>query len=160
MNLLLLLAVAVPLSCLAFLSWLALLGVMTLGAVINVIGIAVSPACERVSPCFAIASSALHSMHPIRVCQHVHAHQSKYDEHNHSGHNPHHTHFGFFVVSFVLVRHLFLLIVDCFSSARHCKNLAVSAYVSLTVQTASHETVQLVRSVANSYLEVESFCAR
>ena len=40
MNLLLLLAIAVPLSCLAFLSWLALLGVMTLGAVINVIGIA------------------------------------------------------------------------------------------------------------------------
>ena len=40
MNLLLLLAVAVPLSCLAFLSWLAFLGVMTLGAVINVIGIA------------------------------------------------------------------------------------------------------------------------
>jgi hypothetical protein len=37
MNLLLLLALAVPLSCLAFLSWLALLGVMTLGAVINVI---------------------------------------------------------------------------------------------------------------------------
>jgi hypothetical protein len=40
MNLLLLLAVAVPLSCLAFLSWLALLGVMTLGAIIHVIGIA------------------------------------------------------------------------------------------------------------------------
>src|SRR5207248_109113 len=40
MNLLLLLALAVPLSCLAFLSWLALLGVMTLGAVINVIGMA------------------------------------------------------------------------------------------------------------------------
>jgi hypothetical protein len=40
MNLLLLLVVAVPLSCLAFLSWLALLGVMTLGAVINMIGIA------------------------------------------------------------------------------------------------------------------------
>jgi hypothetical protein len=39
MNLLLLLAVAVPLSCLAFLSWLAFVGVMTLGAVINVIGI-------------------------------------------------------------------------------------------------------------------------
>ena len=39
MNLLLLLAVAVPLSCLAFVSWLALLGVMTLGAVINVIAI-------------------------------------------------------------------------------------------------------------------------
>jgi hypothetical protein len=36
-NLLLLLAVAVPLSCLAFLSWLALLGIMTLGAVINVV---------------------------------------------------------------------------------------------------------------------------
>jgi hypothetical protein len=40
MNLLLLLAVALPLSCLAFLSWLAFLGVMTLGAVINVVGIA------------------------------------------------------------------------------------------------------------------------
>ena len=39
MNLLLLLAVAVPLSCLAFLSGLAFVGVMTLGAVINVIGI-------------------------------------------------------------------------------------------------------------------------
>src|SRR5262249_31998158 len=113
MNLLLLLAVAVPLS------WLALLGVMTLGAVINVIGIAVSPACERVSPCFAIASSALHSMHPIRVCQHVHAHQSKYDEHNHSGHNPHHTHFGFFVVSFVLVRHLFLLNLSSTVTLQH-----------------------------------------
>ena len=38
MNLLLLLALAVPLSCLAFLSLLALLGVMTLGAVIHVPG--------------------------------------------------------------------------------------------------------------------------
>jgi hypothetical protein len=41
MNLLLLLAVAVPLSCcLAFLSLLAFLGVMTIGAVIHVVGIA------------------------------------------------------------------------------------------------------------------------
>jgi len=39
MNLLLLLALAVPLSCLAFLSLLALLGVMTLGAVVPVVGI-------------------------------------------------------------------------------------------------------------------------
>ncbi len=40
MNLLLLLAIAVPLSCcLGFLSLLAFLGVMTLGAVINVIAI-------------------------------------------------------------------------------------------------------------------------
>src|SRR5215831_6375994 len=38
MNLLLLLALAVPLSCLAFLSLLALLGVATLGAVIHVPG--------------------------------------------------------------------------------------------------------------------------
>jgi len=38
MNLLLLLALAVPLSCLAFLSVLALLGVMTLGAVVHVVG--------------------------------------------------------------------------------------------------------------------------
>jgi hypothetical protein len=37
MNLLSLLALAVPLSCLAFLSLLALLGVMTLGAVIHVL---------------------------------------------------------------------------------------------------------------------------
>jgi len=37
MNLLLLLALAVPLSCLAFLSLLALLGVMTLGGVIHVV---------------------------------------------------------------------------------------------------------------------------
>jgi hypothetical protein len=41
MNLLLLLAVAIPLSCcLAFLSLLAFLGVMTIGAVIHVVGIA------------------------------------------------------------------------------------------------------------------------
>src|SRR5262249_60235102 len=37
MNLLLLLALAVPLSCLAFLSLLVLLGVATLGAVIHVL---------------------------------------------------------------------------------------------------------------------------
>ena len=38
MNLLLLLALAVPLSCLAFLSLLALLGVMMLGGVIHLLG--------------------------------------------------------------------------------------------------------------------------
>jgi hypothetical protein len=38
MNLLLLFALAVPLSCLALLSLLALLGVMTLGAIIHVLG--------------------------------------------------------------------------------------------------------------------------
>ena len=38
MNLLLLLALAVPLSGLAFLSLFALLGLMTLGAVIHVLG--------------------------------------------------------------------------------------------------------------------------
>jgi hypothetical protein len=38
MNLLLLLALAVPLSCLAFLSFLALLGVMMLGGVIHLLG--------------------------------------------------------------------------------------------------------------------------
>src|SRR5258707_745622 len=38
MNLLLLLALAIPLSCLAFLSLLALLGIMTLGAVIYLLG--------------------------------------------------------------------------------------------------------------------------
>ena len=44
LNLLLLLALAVPLSCLAFLSLLALLGVMTLGAVIHVLGTQGAPA--------------------------------------------------------------------------------------------------------------------
>jgi hypothetical protein len=38
MNLLLLLALAVPLCCLAFLSLLALLGVMMLGGVIHLLG--------------------------------------------------------------------------------------------------------------------------
>ena len=38
MNLLLLLTLAVRLSCLAFLSVLALLGIMTLGAVVHVLG--------------------------------------------------------------------------------------------------------------------------
>jgi len=39
MNLLLVLALAIPLSCLALLSSLALLGIMTLGGVIHVLGI-------------------------------------------------------------------------------------------------------------------------
>jgi uncharacterized BrkB/YihY/UPF0761 family membrane protein len=38
MDLLLLLALAVPLSCLAFLSSVALLGIMTLGGVIHLVG--------------------------------------------------------------------------------------------------------------------------
>jgi len=76
-------------------------------------------AADNSAPCFAIASSALHSMHPIGVCQHVHSHQSKYNEHNHSGHNPHHTHFGFFVVSFILVRHLFLLNLSSTVTPQH-----------------------------------------
>jgi hypothetical protein len=53
MNLLLLLTVAVPLSCcLAFLSLLAFLGVMTIGAVIHVVGIvgAGRPYWPRVEP--------------------------------------------------------------------------------------------------------------
>ena len=53
MNLLLLLAVAVPLSCcLAFLSLLAFLGVMIIGAVIHVVGIARAgrPQWRRVEP--------------------------------------------------------------------------------------------------------------
>jgi hypothetical protein len=55
MNLLLLMAVALPLSCLAFLSWLAFLGVMTLGAVINVVGIArAATARARIEPADSI----------------------------------------------------------------------------------------------------------
>jgi hypothetical protein len=52
MNPLLLLAVAIPLSCLALLTWLALLGVVTLGAIIYVVGIARAgrPQWPRVEP--------------------------------------------------------------------------------------------------------------
>jgi hypothetical protein len=57
MNLLLLLAVAVPLSCLAFLSWFALLGVMTLGAVIN--GITIVKADGRQRPGVEPAKSSI-----------------------------------------------------------------------------------------------------
>jgi len=47
MNLLLLLALAVPLSCLALLSLLALFGIMTLGAVIHVLGTVRSRGIEQ-----------------------------------------------------------------------------------------------------------------
>jgi len=47
-------------------------------------------------------------MHPIGVRQHVPAHQCEYNEHNRGGHDLHHTHFRFFIVPFVLVRHQFL----------------------------------------------------
>jgi hypothetical protein len=52
MNLLLLLALAVPLSCLALLSLLALLGAMALGGVIHVLGTvrAHRPQCPSVEP--------------------------------------------------------------------------------------------------------------
>jgi hypothetical protein len=53
MNLLLLLALAVPLSCLALLSLLALLGAMALGGVIHVLGTVKVPIC---------ANRALHSI--------------------------------------------------------------------------------------------------
>jgi hypothetical protein len=52
--------------------------------------------------------SASHSVHPVGVSQHVHAHQPKYDEHNHGGHDPHYAHVGFFSVLFILVWHPFL----------------------------------------------------
>src|SRR6478736_808086 len=52
--------------------------------------------------------SASHSVHPVGVSQHVHAHQPKYDEHNHGGHDPHYPHVGFFTVLFILVWHPFL----------------------------------------------------
>src|SRR6185312_4859270 len=52
MTPLLFLAVAIPLSCLALLTWLALLGVVTLGAIIHVVGIARAgrPFWPRVQP--------------------------------------------------------------------------------------------------------------
>jgi hypothetical protein len=46
MNPLLFLTLAVPLSCLALLTWLALLGVVTLGAIIHLVAIARSDRTE------------------------------------------------------------------------------------------------------------------
>jgi hypothetical protein len=37
------------------------------------------------------------------VSEHIHAHQSKDDEHNHRGHDPHDTHFRFLSISFTLI---------------------------------------------------------
>ena len=65
MNLLLLLALAVPLSCLAFLSLLVLLGVATLGAVIHVLGAIRArrsqwPSVEQANnPSFALEASGM-----------------------------------------------------------------------------------------------------
>jgi hypothetical protein len=50
------------------------------------------------------ATSASPSVHPVGVCQHVEAHQSKDNEHNRGGHDPHHAHFGFFSL-LILVCH-------------------------------------------------------
>jgi hypothetical protein len=55
------------------------------------------------------ATSASQSVHPVGVRQHVEAHQSKDNEHNHGGHDPHYAHFGFFSVSFIWACHRFLL---------------------------------------------------
>src|SRR6266571_4839365 len=53
------------------------------------------------SPYFA--TSASQSVHPVGVRQHVAARYSKDNKHNHGGHDPHHAHFGFFSVSFIVV---------------------------------------------------------
>jgi hypothetical protein len=55
------------------------------------------------------ATSASQSVHPVGMRQHVEAHQSKDNEHNHGGHDPHYAHFGFFSVSFIWACHRFLL---------------------------------------------------
>src|SRR5215468_10385128 len=96
-------------------------------------------------PVSPICYSASHSVHPVGVSQHVHAHQPKYDEHNHGGHDPHYAHVGFFSVLFILVWHPFL--PNLFSTvavtllrtgtATLQENLFVSAYVNLTEQVAS-----------------------
>jgi hypothetical protein len=61
---------------------------------------------RTMSPYFA--TSASHSVHPVGVRQHVEAHQSKDNEHNYGGHDPHYAHFGFFFL-LILVCHGFLL---------------------------------------------------
>jgi hypothetical protein len=47
---------------------------------------------SRFFSCMPLAS---HSVRPVGVRQHVEAHQSKDNEHNHGTHDPHDTHFGF-----------------------------------------------------------------
>src|SRR5262249_51857241 len=63
MNLFLLLALAVPLSYLAFLSLLALLGLMTLGAAIHALGTVRALACEH----RALHHPALHARHRVHI---------------------------------------------------------------------------------------------
>lgn len=45
-------------------------------------------------------TSALLSVHPVGVSEHIHAHQSKDDEHKHRAHDLHDTHSRFLSISF------------------------------------------------------------
>jgi hypothetical protein len=93
--------------------------------------------------CIRPATSASTSMHPVGVIEHVHAHHSKDDEHNHGGHDPHDPHFGFFSVLLILVCHRFLLLAraqfsrSCPTPVQYSGNLIVHAYSSLTERPAA-----------------------
>src|SRR5215813_7975143 len=78
-------------------------------------------------PVSPICYSASHSVHPVGVSQHVHAHQPKYDEHNHGGHDPHYTHVGFFSALLIPVWHSLspARVLDrCGHSESHRRNIA------------------------------------
>jgi len=45
------------------------------------------------------------TVHPVWMCQHVPSHQAEDEEHNHSGHDPHRPHVGFFGIWLILLRH-------------------------------------------------------
>src|SRR5262249_15272840 len=98
--------------------------------------------------------SASHSVHPVGVSQHVHAHQPKYDEHNHGGHDPHYAHVGFFSVLFILVWHPFLpnlfstVVVTLLrtGAATLREDLFASAYVNLTEQVVPENFLSVIRT--------------
>jgi hypothetical protein len=84
-------------------------------------------------------------VHPVGVRQHVEAHQSKDNQHNHGAHDPHDAHFGFLSVLFILVWHPFppelcprpfVLTLDV-AQRNVGEILFVSAYVSLTAYPQS-----------------------
>ena len=73
-------------------------------------------------------------MKPIGVSQHVKAHQTNDNEHNHGGHDPHDTHFFFLSVFFTLLDRMFVSAVSC-ARKTFRDILTARDYSSLTEET-------------------------